>query len=248
HRHLGADARHDGRGGTARDAGAQDHHLAAARGGNAAEQHALAAVRRMQQRDCPLRGQAAGDVGHRREQRQLAVDFHGLEGDRGQADALELFGELRFGGEVQVAEQQVFLAQVLEILGDRLLDLDYHLGLFVELLDIDDLDADGAVIVIAVTALHPRARFHHHGMAFAYQSGAGRRNEAHAAFHRFQLSGDTNAHLSSLLYGAGAFAYHSAAPTPPEWRPQNVHCGARDSPGTAAAEREIFPNQGPNYT
>src|SRR3546814_3217139 len=67
---------------------------------------------------------------HRRQQRQVAVgQLDGLEGDAGQADIQQLLRQRRLGGQVQVAEQQVVLAQVLQVAGDRLLDLDDQFAL-----------------------------------------------------------------------------------------------------------------------
>src|SRR5690606_38389854 len=80
-----------------------------------------------------LGGEAPGDDRHRRQQRQVAVgQLDGLEGDAGQADVEQLAGQLRLRRQVQVAEQQVVLAQVLQVAGDRLLDLDDQFALFVQ--------------------------------------------------------------------------------------------------------------------
>ena len=79
--------------------------------GHAAQQLALAALRTMQQRGADLRGDASGNDRHRRQQRQRAVLFHRLEGHAGQADVQQALGQLRLGGQMQVAEQQVMLLQ-----------------------------------------------------------------------------------------------------------------------------------------
>ena len=58
--------------------------------------------------------------------------FDGLEGDAGQADVEQAPGQLRQRREVQVAEQQVILAQQREVALDRLLDLDDQFALLVQ--------------------------------------------------------------------------------------------------------------------
>ena len=81
-----ADADGDLAGARAGDAGAEDHDLARAHAGDAGEQHAAAAVGRLQAPGADLDREPAGDLAHRREQRQRAVvELDRLVGDRAHA-------------------------------------------------------------------------------------------------------------------------------------------------------------------
>ena len=103
--------------------------LAGRHAGDAADEHAAAAERLLQVRRADLRGHAAGDLGHRGEQRERAVgQLDGLVGDADGARADEADGLLVVGGEVQVGVEDLAGAQLRDLDGLRLLDLDDHVG------------------------------------------------------------------------------------------------------------------------
>ena len=96
---LGAEADGHARRMGADDAAADDHDLGRGDAGNAAEQDAAAAIRLLQRRRRGLDRQAAGDLAHRREQRQAAVRVgHGLIGDGGDARCHQAAGLRRHRG------------------------------------------------------------------------------------------------------------------------------------------------------
>ena len=67
------------------DPAADDHDAAGATPGHAAEQQPAPAERLLEEVRARLRGEPAGDLRHRREQRQRAPDLDRLVGDRGDA-------------------------------------------------------------------------------------------------------------------------------------------------------------------
>jgi hypothetical protein len=77
-----------------------------------------------------LRRHPAGDLGHRREQRQRAVrQLHGLVrhgGDPGPDQRLRAF---LAGRQVQIGEQHLARSHPVVFLGDRFLDLENQIGL-----------------------------------------------------------------------------------------------------------------------
>ncbi len=110
-----------------RDTGADDDDLGVGDAADAAHQHPAAALGLEQVVGPDLGRQAAGDLGHRVEQRQPARgQLHGLVGDRGDLALDQLIGQRLVGGQVQVGEQGQALAHPVVLLGHRLLDLQHH--------------------------------------------------------------------------------------------------------------------------
>ena len=71
-RDMGAHADSDRRRMRARDAAAEDEHVGCRHARHAAEQNAAPALRFLERMRADLRRKAAGDLGHRRQQRQAA--------------------------------------------------------------------------------------------------------------------------------------------------------------------------------
>ena len=125
--HVGTHAERDVGGVLPGDAGADDDDLGVGDAADAAHQHAAAALGLHQRVGADLRREAAGDLGHRVEQRQPARgQLHGLVGDAGDLALQQLLGQRLVGGEVQVGEERQPLAHPVVLLGDRLLDLEHH--------------------------------------------------------------------------------------------------------------------------
>ena len=102
--HAGAD---EGRV-TAGDTAAENDHVGRRHARHAAQQHAAPAVLLLQATRADVRRHAAGDLRHRREQRQRALRAgHGLVGDRGHARRHQVLGLLAVGREMQVGEQDL---------------------------------------------------------------------------------------------------------------------------------------------
>src|SRR6185312_9914351 len=100
--------------------------------------------------------------------------------------------------EVQVAEEEMILAQELEVARDRLLDLDDQLADFVELLRVrHDLDADAGVVLVGKAALLAGSGLDVDLVAAAHEIGAGGRNERDATFQRLGFRRYTDTHLDN---------------------------------------------------
>ena len=80
--------------------------------GDASEQEPAAALRLLEVVRARLSGEPAGDLAHRREQRQPAVvRLDGLVGDGGDPTLDERAGERLVGGDVEVGEEDESVAQ-----------------------------------------------------------------------------------------------------------------------------------------
>ncbi len=130
HRHRGAHADRDLSRVIADDTTADHEHVGGRHAGHAAEQDATAAQRLLQHEGTGLGRDLAGDLGHRRQQRQATVAvLDRLIGDAGRTGLGERVRQLDVGGKVQVGEQQVPRFEHRDLNRLRLLDLDDHLGL-----------------------------------------------------------------------------------------------------------------------
>jgi len=116
-------------GGVHADRAAADHdHVGRRHTGHAAEQDAAPAERLLQHEGAGLGGDLAGDLTHRRQQRQPSARvLDGLIGHAGGAGAAEAAGLLGVGREVQEREQQLAPPQHLDLGRLRLLHLQDHL-------------------------------------------------------------------------------------------------------------------------
>ena len=97
---------------------------------DAAHEDAAPAIGPQQRHRTDLRGEAAGHLGHRVEQREHpAGQLHRLVGDRCDLLGDQFLGQRLVGSQVQVGVEQQVLAQAVVFLGHRLLDLHDHVGL-----------------------------------------------------------------------------------------------------------------------
>ena len=97
--------------------------------GRPTQQDAAAAPVTLEVMGADLGGHAAGDLAHRRQQRQGAVvQLHCLVTDGGRLGVQQVAGDLGIGSQVQVGEQHEIRAQASVLRGLRLLDLDNQLG------------------------------------------------------------------------------------------------------------------------
>ena len=127
---VGFHAHGHARGIGAGHATADDDDLACGDTRHAAQQNAGTALRFFQAMRADLDGHAAGDFGHRREERQATVLVgDGFVGDAHGTGFHERLGLRTVGGEVQVGEQDLGRAQHATLGELRLLDLHDHVGL-----------------------------------------------------------------------------------------------------------------------
>ena len=121
--------------------------------------------------------------------------FDGFERHRGEADVAQPARELGQRRQVQITEQQVVLAQPLQVGLDGLLDLDDHLGFVEQLIGGGQhRDAHIAKVLVRIAALLAGAVFDEHFMAAAHQLDAGGGNKADSPLAGFQLTGNANTH------------------------------------------------------
>ena len=127
--HVGAHADGDGGRVGADDAAAEDGHAAATGAGDATEEDALTAVLLLEAGRAHLDGHPAGHLAHRAEQGQGAVGaLDGLVGDGPDLVLHERLGVVGEGRQVEVGVEDQAGAEVLELAGQRLLDLHHHVG------------------------------------------------------------------------------------------------------------------------
>jgi hypothetical protein len=129
--HLGLHAEGDGGGVHAGDAGADHHHLGRVDARHAAHQGAPATAGAHQVVGADLGRQPAGDLAHRRQQRQrAAVQLHRLVRDAGHLGVQQGVGAVTARRQVQVGEQGLARSHPVVLHRDRLLDLEHQLRVF----------------------------------------------------------------------------------------------------------------------
>ena len=105
---IGLHAHGHARGIGAGDAAAEDHHLGRRHAGHAAQEDAEPALLLLEAMRADLDRHAAGDLAHRREQRQAAARIrHRLVGDAGGAALHQPLGLRAVGGEVEIGEEHL---------------------------------------------------------------------------------------------------------------------------------------------
>ena len=203
---VGAHAERDVGGVLAGDAGADDDDLGVGDAADAAHQHAATALGLHQRVGADLRCQAAGDLGHRVEQRQPAGrQLHGLVGDAGDLAVDQLLGQRLVGREVQVGEQRQPLAHPGVLLGDRLLDLEDHVDAAVGAPGVlgrgHDRGAGADVLVVVDGGPDPRILLDEHLVAVADQLVHADGRDGHAVLVVLDFLGDSDLHVSTPRQG-----------------------------------------------
>ncbi len=171
--------------------------LAGQHAGDAAHEHAAAAERLLQVRRADLCGHAAGDLGHRGEQRQRAVGkLDRLVGDAHGAGAEEAHGLLVVGGEVQVGVEDLAGAQPLDLDRLRLLDLDDHVGASEDLVGgVDELGTGGDVLGVGERGAVAGGLLDENRVAVRDELARAARRHADAELVVLDLLGHSNDHV-----------------------------------------------------
>lgn len=144
-----------------------------------------------------LRGDAAGHLGHRGEQGQRAVGLlDRLVGDGGRGGLQQRVGALAGGGEVEVGEERLVLAQPVVLLGDRLLDLQQQVGRGPDLVGgAEEGGTGGGVLVVGDGGAHSGAPLHDHLVAVPHQLVHPGRGDRHTELVVLDLAGDADLHV-----------------------------------------------------
>ena len=193
--HARAQAERDHGRVVADDPAADHEHPARRDSGDAAEQEAAAAERLLEEVRAGLRGEPAGDLAHRREQRQRAVvGLDGLVGDAGRAALGERARQRLARREVQVGEEHEALAQQRVLGRERLLDLEQELGLAPDVVDRSQRRADGPVGVVGEGAALPRAGLDEHVVTALDELARPGRGQRDPVLVRLDLLDDSDLH------------------------------------------------------
>ena len=182
------------------DTAAEDDDLRRRHAGHAAEQDAAAAVRLLERPGAHLRGEPAGHLAHRREQRQLAVGrLDRLVGDRGDAGVDEGPRQRLVCGDVEVREERQALAEPAVLLGDRLLHLEQQLGRVPDVVDRRDPRSDGDVRLVGESGADTRSLLDDHLVAALdeLERSGGRQRDAVLAL--LDLLGDSDPHRGGTI-------------------------------------------------
>ena len=195
--HAGGDQRRVGAG----DAAAEHDHARRRNARHAGKQHAAAAVLLLQAMRADMGRHAAGDLRHRREQRQRALRArHRLIGNRGDARGHQLFGLRAVGREMQVGEQHLPAPELLALDRERLLHLhdqfgaaEYSVGIF------HDLGARRAVVGVGEARAKSCSGLDQHLMALFGKLAHRRRHQADAVFVVLDLLRHADDHGDSFF-------------------------------------------------
>ena len=176
--------------------------VAAATPGHAAEQDAAPAERLLEHERARLRGDLAGDLAHRREQRQAAVARPRRSRRRCRSRPTRTAPRVSsaVGGEVQVGEEHLPGPQQLDLLGLRLLDLQHHVGLAEHRRGVGhDARALRLVIVVGDRAALAGAGLDEHLVAALGQLAHAGGRERDAVLVGLDLGGDADLHRAPPL-------------------------------------------------
>ncbi len=129
HDHLRLHPRRDPRGVRAGHPGTEDEDARRPHARDATEQHAAAARLLLEESSGHVRGHPAGDLAHRREEREAAVDeLDRLVGDRLDLPTDQLIRERGVRREVEIGEEDLPFPHRGVLRRDRFLDLQDHVG------------------------------------------------------------------------------------------------------------------------
>ena len=175
---------------------ADDGHARRAGARDAGEEDAAAAEVAHQVVRADLHRQAAGDLAHRGQQRQLtAVVRDGLVGDGGRARVEQRLRALRRRCEMQVGEQDLVRAHEPELRADGFLHLEQQIALRPHLFGrVDDRRARVDVRLIRHRRPLAGAGLHEHLMPGARQRRHPGRAGGDAMLAALDLAGDSDAH------------------------------------------------------
>ena len=202
--HVCAEADGDHRGVVADDSAADHQHSAGGDSGHSAEQQTTAPERLLQEVRAGLGREPAGDLAHRREQRQRAVGcLDGLVRDAGRAARDQRFGQLLARGEMEVGEEDLALAQPRILLGKGLLHLEHQLGGGPDLVDRCHPRADRLEVPVGERASLPRPHLDQHFVPALHQFPGTGRGERHTVLVRLDLLDDADLHGRADSNGSG---------------------------------------------
>ena len=112
----------------------------------------------------------------------------------------QLLGERLVGGEVQVGEERLALAHPVVLLGDRLLDLEHHVGGAPHVVGgVEDLGAGRDVLVVVDLRADAGALLDDDLVAVRDELVHADRGDGHAVLVVLDFLGDADLHLTLLV-------------------------------------------------
>ena len=206
HRDVGAEAHGGARGVETCGAGAEDDDVPRRDAGHAGEEDAAAAVGAAEVERALLDREPAGDLAHRREQRQAAVGaLDRLVGDRDRPRGPERARDVRRGRQVEVGEERLLGAEPGVLGRQRLLHLQHELGALPDLVDGDERRAHGRVFVVADPAARAGAALDQHAVARLGEGARTGRREGDALLARLDLARHADDHGALNVSPRGAW-------------------------------------------
>ncbi len=198
------------------DAAADDRHLRRWHARDAAEKRAPSAGLRLQQASADLDRHLAGYLAHRHQQGQRAVlGLHCLVPQRDDPSVQQRAEESPRGGEMEVGEEDLPLAQQLVLFGQGLLDLEDHIGAAVHRRCLADHPRPGpAELPIRYPAAGSRPALHQHPVAVLAESAHSRRCDSHPLLAVFDFARHPQDHGLAPRSGPpfGRFRNHMSDP------------------------------------
>jgi len=194
------------------DAAAQHDDVARRDSRDAAEQDPASAERLLEVLGARLHGEPAGDLAHRREQREPAFGvLDGLVGDRQGTGCSQGVGDAGVRREVEVREQGVVVAQEPELLALRLLDLEHQIGA-PRCRSVADGRAHGAVSVVVEPRAVTGRRFDDDLMSRVYECVRAGRGERDAVLVDLYLAGHSDSHHAPSVIPAESIGRQRRTP------------------------------------
>ena len=178
-------------------AAAQHDDLGGRHAGGAAEQHAAPALLHLQAMRAGLDGHAAGNLAHRRQQRQAAAHArHRLVGDGRDARGHQRLGLLGVGRQVQIGKERLALAQHGAFGGLRLLHLHDEIGLGEHLRSrAEHLGTGPRVVLVGEALAGSGVMLHEHLVPVLHRLAHAGRRHADAILVDLDLLRHADAHL-----------------------------------------------------
>ena len=149
---------------------AQDEDFSRFHAGHASHQLALAALGLLQVVGTVLRSHTSCHLAHRDKQRQRAVvALHRLVSNTGSSAFQHGMGQFLLAGKMEIGEDHLSLAYQGIFGFDGLFDLDYHVGLAIDILDGGQhLRTHRLVVLVAKSAALPCSMLHIDGVSTSY--------------------------------------------------------------------------------
>jgi len=179
---------------------AQDGHVAVGHAGHSGEEDPATAVRAPEIMRALLDGESAGDLAHWRQKRKAAVgSLHRLVGDGDGVSSDESPDEVGHGGQMQIGEERLAVANARHLLGQRLLHLENEFGLTPQLCDAGELGARRGKLFVPEAASRAGSRLHEDAMARVGEGPGPRGGEGDPLLADLDLLRHADDHVFTML-------------------------------------------------